>query len=37
MRNLRFDDALGAAALMLLFVAGIWIAHGIGMPTMEGL
>ena len=30
-------DIIGAIAIMVLIVAGIWVAYGIGMPTMEGL
>lgn len=30
-------DALGAAALAVLFVAALWIACGTGLPGMEGL
>lgn len=32
-RAVRFEDAIGAIALILLLIAGIWVAYGIGLPT----
>lgn len=30
-------DAVGAVALAVLLIAGLWIACGTGLPGMEGL
>lgn len=37
LRDLSFADVIGAVALALIFVAGVWIAYGTGLPGTEGL
>lgn len=35
--DIRFEDVVGVIAIALLFAAGLWLAYGVGLPTVEGL
>ena len=35
--HVEIEDVFGVVALALMFVAGVWLAYGVGMPMAEVL